>query len=191
MAECRVKRINLQGEKQAPVAFLTCNFSGPIGPNPALLSHQEVVTLFHEFGHGLHHMLTKIEVAPVSGINGVCWDAVELPSQFMENYCWESEALSLISGHNETQEPLPEDVLQKLIAAKNFNSATALVRQLEFAIFDMRIHMEFDPKEEGQVENILNQVREEISVIKPPEDTRLKTAFLTSCRRLCCWLLQL
>ena len=177
MAEGRVKRINLQGEKQEPVAFLTCNFSGPIGPNPALLSHQEVVTLFHEFGHGLHHMLTKIEVAPVSGINGVCWDAVELPSQFMENYCWESEALSLISGHNETQEPLPEDVLQKLIAAKNFNSATALVRQLEFAIFDMRIHMEFDQKKEGQVESILNQVREEISVIKPPEEYSFENSF--------------
>ena len=94
------------------MAFLTCNFSGPIGTNSALLSHQEVITLFHEFGHGLHHMLTKVEVASVSGINGVCWDAVELPSQFMENYCWESEALAFISGHNETQEPLPEDVLK-------------------------------------------------------------------------------
>ena len=177
MAECRVKRTNLQGEKQEPVAFLTCNFSRPIGANPALLSHQEVVTLFHEFGHGLHHMLTRIEVAPVSGINGVCWDAVELPSQFMENYCWESEALSFISGHNETQEPLPADVLQKLIAAKNFNSAMALVRQLEFALFDMRIHMEFDPKEEGQVENILNQVRDEISVIKPPEEYSFENSF--------------
>ena len=177
MAECRAKRVNLQGEQQEPVAFLTCNFSGPVGADPALLSHQEVVTLFHEFGHGLHHMLTKIDVAPVSGINGVCWDAVELPSQFMENYCWESEALAFISCHNETKAPLPEDVLKKLIAAKNFNSALALVRQLEFSLFDMRIHMEFDPKEEGQVENILNQVREEVSVIKPPEGYSFENSF--------------
>tara|TARA_X000001036_G_scaffold147369_1_gene140180 strand:- start:66 stop:2096 length:2031 start_codon:yes stop_codon:yes gene_type:complete len=177
MAECRAKRIRLKGDLQKPVAFLTCNFSGPIGTNSALLSHQEVITLFHEFGHGLHHMLTKVEVASVSGINGVCWDAVELPSQFMENYCWESEALAFISGHNETQEPLPEDVLQKLTAAKNFNSALALVRQIEFALFDMRIHMEFDPDKEGQVANILSEVRDEVSVIKPPDVYSFENSF--------------
>ena len=177
MAECRAKRIRLKGGLQKPVAFLTCNFSGPIGTNAALLSHQEVITLFHEFGHGLHHMLTKVEVASVSGINGVCWDAVELPSQFMENYCWESEALAFISGHNETQEPLPEDVLQKLTAAKNFNSALALVRQIEFALFDMRIHMEFDPDKEGQVANILSEVRDEVSVIKPPDGYSFENSF--------------
>ena len=177
MAECRAKRIRLKGDLQKPVAFLTCNFSGPIGTNSALLSHQEVITLFHEFGHGLHHMLTKVEVASVSGINGVCWDAVELPSQFMENYCWESEALAFISGHNETQEPLPEDVLQKLTAAKNFNSALALVRQIEFALFDMRIHMEFDPDKEGQVANILSEVRDEVSVIKPPDGYSFENSF--------------
>ena len=177
MAECRAKRIRLKGDLQKPVAFLTCNFSGPIGTNSALLSHQEVITLFHEFGHGLHHMLTKVEVASVSGINGVCWDAVELPSQFMENYCWESEALAFISGHNETKEPLPEDVLQKLIAAKNFNSALALVRQIEFALFDMRIHMEFDPDKEGQVANILSEVRDEVSVIKPPDEYSFENSF--------------
>ena len=177
MAECRTKRTSLKSGQQQPVAFLTCNFSGPIGTKSALLSHQEVVTLFHEFGHGLHHMLTKVEVAPVSGINGVCWDSVELPSQFMENYCWESEALPLISGHNETREPLPEDILQKLIAAKNFNSAMALVRQLEFSLFDMRVHMEFDPDEKGQVANILNQVRDEMSVIKPPDEYSFENSF--------------
>lgn len=177
MAECRAKRIRLKGDLQKPVAFLTCNFSGPIGTNSALLSHQEVITLFHEFGHGLHHMLTKVEVASVSGINGVCWDAVELPSQFMENYCWESEALAFISGHNETKEPLPEDVLQKLIAAKNFNSALALVRQIEFALFDMRIHMEFDPDKEGQVANILSEVRDEVSIIKPPDEYSFENSF--------------
>ena len=177
MAECRAKRIRLKGDLQKPVAFLTCNFSGPIGTNSALLSHQEVITLFHEFGHGLHHMLTKVEVASVSGINGVCWDAVELPSQFMENYCWESEALAFISGHNETKEPLPEDVLQKLTAAKNFNSALALVRQIEFALFDMRIHMEFDPDKEGQVANILSEVRDEVSVIKPPDVYSFENSF--------------
>ena len=177
MAECRAKRIRLKGGLQKPVAFLTCNFSGPIGTNSALLSHQEVITLFHEFGHGLHHMLTKVEVASVSGINGVCWDAVELPSQFMENYCWESEALAFISGHNETKEPLPEDVLQKLTAAKNFNSALALVRQIEFALFDMRIHMEFDPDKEGQVANILSEVRDEVSVIKPPDEYSFENSF--------------
>ncbi|MFL2505386.1 MAG: M3 family metallopeptidase [Candidatus Azotimanducaceae bacterium] len=177
MAECRAKRIRSKGDLQKPVAFLTCNFSGPIGTNSALLSHQEVITLFHEFGHGLHHMLTKVEVASVSGINGVCWDAVELPSQFMENYCWESEALAFISGHNETQEPLPQDVLKKLTAAKNFNSALALVRQIEFALFDMRIHMEFDPEKEGQVANILSEVRDEVSVIKPPDGYWFENSF--------------
>ena len=177
MAECRAKRIRSKGDLQKPVAFLTCNFSGPIGTNSALLSHQEVITLFNECGHGLHHKLTILKVAFVFAINGVCWDAVELPSQFMENYCWESEALAFISGHNETKEPLPEDVLQKLIAAKNFNSALALVRQIEFALFDMRIHMEFDPEKEGQVANILSEVRDEVSVIKPPDGYWFENSF--------------
>lgn len=141
MDECRVRRLEA-GEVQLPVAYLTCNFTRPVGDAPALLTHDEVTTLFHEFGHGLHHMLTRQTVADISGINGVAWDAVELPSQFMENFCWEREGLDLIAGHVETGEPLPEALFEKLIAAKNFQSAMGMVRQLEFSLFDFRLHRE-------------------------------------------------
>jgi oligopeptidase A len=176
MDECLVRRQTEQGI-QTPVAFLTCNFSEPVGDKPALLTHDEVTTLFHEFGHGLHHMLTKIHHAGVSGINGVAWDAVELPSQFMENWCWEREALDLISGHYESGEVLPQDLFDKMIAARNFQSAMTMVRQLEFSLFDFRLHLEYKPDEVDQVDKILAEVREQVSVVKPPKFNRFAHSF--------------
>ncbi|MCC5797117.1 MAG: oligopeptidase A [Methylophaga sp.] len=176
MDECMVRRKTAEGV-QIPVAFLTCNFSEPVGDKPALFTHDEVTTLFHEFGHGLHHMLTKIDYAGVSGINGVAWDAVELPSQFMENWCWEREALDLISGHYQTGEKLPDDLFDKMIAARNFQSAMMMLRQLEFSLFDFRLHLEFDPAQCNQVEQILEQVRSEVSVVKPPKFNRFAHSF--------------
>lgn len=168
MNECRVRRRTASGELQLPVAFLTCNFSQPVGDAPALLTHSEVVTLFHEFGHGLHHMMTSVEAAAVSGINGVAWDAVELPSQFMENFCWQAESLAFISSHYETGEPLPIEMLDKLLSAKNFQSAMMLVRQLEFGLFDFRIHAGFDFEKENQIQVILDEVRKDVAVMTPP-----------------------
>ncbi len=176
MDECLVRRKTEKGI-QTPVAFLTCNFSEPVGDKPALLTHDEVTTLFHEFGHGLHHMLTQIDCAGVSGINGVAWDAVELPSQFMENWAWEREALDLISGHYETGEVLPQDLFDKMIAARNFQSAMHMVRQLEFSLFDFRLHLEYDPNESGQIERILQEVREQVAVVKPPAFNRFAHSF--------------
>jgi len=176
MDECLVRR-QTQSGIQTPVAFLTCNFSEPVGGKPALFTHDEVTTLFHEFGHGLHHMLTKINYAGVSGINGVAWDAVELPSQFMENWAWEREALDLISGHYETGEVLPQDLFDKMIAARNFQSAMVMVRQLEFSLFDFRLHLEFDPTQDKQVEKILAEVRDQVAVVKPPVFNRFANSF--------------
>jgi oligopeptidase A len=177
MDNCRVRRLNDSGSLQLPVAYLTCNFNSPLAGNPALLSHNEVVTLFHEFGHGLHHMLTRIDAAAVSGINGVAWDAVELPSQFMENFCWLAESLTIISGHYETGMPLPEDVLGKLLRVKNYNAGMMMVRQLEFGLFDLHLHIDFDPEEEGQIQRMLDQVRKKVSVILPPAEYAFQHGF--------------
>ncbi len=177
MDDCRVRRTDAGGDLQLPVAYLTCNFSGPVGDDPALLSHDEVVTLFHEFGHGLHHMLTQINAAAVSGINGVAWDAVELPSQFMENFCWQAESLSFISGHYQTEEPLPKEMLNKLLAAKNFNAAMMMARQLEFGLFDFRLHAEFDPETPDQIDQIIQSVRDQVAVVKPPADYAFQHGF--------------
>ncbi|RUO24044.1 oligopeptidase A [Aliidiomarina minuta] len=177
MAECAVRRRLPDGQLQKPIAYLTCNFNKPVGDKPALFTHDEVITLFHEFGHGLHHMLTQIEVAGVSGINGVAWDAVELPSQFLENWCWEEEALSFISKHYESGETLPQDLLQRMLAARNFQSAMQMARQLEFSLFDMRLHAEFDPAEGAQIQRILDQVREQVSVFPPPSYNRFQHGF--------------
>ena len=136
MDDCASRMVTAE-HTQIPVAYLNCNFSPPVKDRPALLTHEEVLTLFHEFGHGLHHMLTRIDYPAVSGINGVAWDAVELPSQFLENWCWQQEALQLISGHWETEEPLPEELYQRMLAARNFQSAMQMVRQLEFSIFGL------------------------------------------------------
>jgi len=176
MDECLVRRQTESGI-QHPVAFLTCNFSEPVGDKPALFTHDEVTTLFHEFGHGLHHMLTKIHHAGVSGINGVAWDAVELPSQFMENWAWEREALDLISGHFETGDVLPQDLFDKMIAARNFQSAMIMVRQLEFSLFDFRLHLEFNPEQDKQVDKILAEVRDQVAVVKPPKFNRFAHSF--------------
>ncbi|MFW5451808.1 MAG: oligopeptidase A, partial [Methylophagaceae bacterium] len=176
MDECLVRRQTADGI-QTPVAFLTCNFSEPVGGKPALFTHDEVTTLFHEFGHGLHHMLTKIHHAGVAGINGVPWDAVELPSQFMENWAWEREALDLISGHFETGETLPQELFDKMIAARNFQSAMMMVRQIEFSLFDFRLHLEFNPDQDNQVDKILAEVRDQVAVVKPPEFNRFANSF--------------
>ena len=176
MDECLVHRQTTVG-LQTPVAYLTCNFSEPLGDKPALFTHDEVTTLFHEFGHGLHHMLTKIHYAGVSGINGVPWDAVELPSQFMENWCWEREALDLISGHHETNDPLPDALFEKMMAARNFQSAMMMVRQLEFSLFDFRLHLEYDLEQSNQAETVLAEVRGQVSVVKPPAFNRFAQSF--------------
>jgi oligopeptidase A len=162
---------------QTPVAYLTCNFSPPIGDDPAMFTHDEVITLFHEFGHGLHHMLTQINYAGVSGINGVAWDAVELPSQFMENWCWEREALDLISGHYRSGERIPDELYQRMRKAKNFQSAMQMVRQLELALFDFRMHRDYTPDREPRIHETLNEVREQVAVMKPPAFNRFENSF--------------
>lgn len=177
MAECAVRRITAAHQLQLPVAYLTCNFNKPVGGKPALFTHDEVLTLFHEFGHGLHHMLTKVDVAGVSGINGVAWDAVELPSQFLENWCWEPEALAMISGHYETGEPLPQDMLDNMLAARNFQSAMQMVRQLEFSLFDLRIHRDYNPERGDTIAATLDAVREQVAVRKPPAYNRFQHSF--------------
>ncbi|OEF30007.1 oligopeptidase A [Vibrio rumoiensis] len=177
MDECRVRRNLPNGEIQSPVAYLTCNFNKPVGDKPALFTHDEVVTLFHEFGHGIHHMLTQVEVAAVSGINGVPWDAVELPSQFLENWCWEEEALSFISSHYETGEPLPKDMLDKMLAAKNFQSAMFILRQLEFGLFDFTLHSQYDPDIGAKVLETLAEVKAKVAVLPGLEWNRFSHAF--------------
>ncbi len=177
MDDCQGRRWKADGSLQHPVAYLTCNFNKPVGGKPALFTHDEVVTLFHEFGHGLHHMLTQVDASAVAGISGVAWDAVELPSQFLENWCWQPEALALISGHYQTGEALPQDMLDKMLAAKNFQSALFLVRQLEFALFDFRLHAEYDPALGGRVQHILDDVRQQVSVIVPPRFNRFQHGF--------------
>ncbi|MEC8449758.1 MAG: oligopeptidase A [Pseudomonadota bacterium] len=175
MDECRVRREKMNGELQLPVAYLTCNFNAPVGDKPALFTHDEVVTMFHEFGHGIHHMLTKMRVAGVSGINGVPWDAVELPSQFLENWCWEEDALNFISGHYETGEPLPADLLERMLAARDYQSAMQMVRQLEFSLFDFLLHSE--KGSEVDVQGTLDKVREEVAVVIPPSFNRFQNGF--------------
>ena len=177
MADCRVRWRRGDGTVQLPVAFLTCNFTPPVGDQPALLTHDEVTTLFHEFGHGLHHMLTRVDVADVSGINGVAWDAVELPSQFMENWCWEPESLALIAGHYETGEPLPREYLDRMLAARNFQAAMQMTRQLEFSLFDFRLHRDYSPQNPLDPLQVLDEVREEVAVVKPPAFNRFPHSF--------------
>jgi oligopeptidase A len=162
---------------QTPVAYLNCNFSAPVGGRPALFTHDEVITLFHEFGHGLHHLLTQVEELGVSGINGVEWDAVELPSQFMENFCWEWEVLRHMTQHVETKSPLPRQLFDKMLAAKNFQSGLQTLRQLEFALFDMLLHYDFDPAGERSLQALLDDVRKRVAVIFPPEFNRFPNSF--------------
>ena len=175
MDDCINQKRLADGSLQKPVAYLTCNFNKPIGDKPALFTHDEVTTLFHEFGHGIHHMLTEIDVGDVAGINGVPWDAVELPSQFLENWCWEEDALAFISGHYETGEPLPKEKLTQLLKAKNFQAAMFVLRQLQFGLFDFRLHMA--KPSEGIVLATLNKVRDEVAVFPTPEWVRTPHSF--------------
>ncbi|MEZ9655609.1 oligopeptidase A [Vibrio splendidus] len=177
MDDCRGRRITQSGELQTPVAYLTCNFNKPVGNKPALFTHDEVVTLFHEFGHGIHHMLTQVDAGAVSGINGVPWDAVELPSQFLENWCWEEEALSFISGHFETGEALPKEMLEKMLAAKNFQSAMFILRQLELGLFDFTLHTEYDPEVGARVLETLADVKSKVSVLPSLDWNRFSHSF--------------
>ena len=162
---------------QTPVAYLNCNFTAPLSGKPALFTHDEVITLFHEFGHGLHHLLTEVEVLGVSGINGVEWDAVELPSQFMENFCWEWEVLKDMTRHVETGSSLPRELFEKMVAAKNFQSGMQTVRQLEFAIFDMRLHSDFDPNGGKTPLQLADEVRRGVAVLFPPPYNRFPNSF--------------
>lgn len=176
MDECRVRRRLDDGSIQLPIAYLVCNFSPPVGNKPALLTHDEVTTLFHEFGHGLHHMLTTIDVSDVSGINGVPWDAVELPSQFLENWCWEPEGLARIAKHHETGEALPAALLEKMLAAKNFQSGIMMMRQVEFSLFDFTLHQNYVP---GQtvVQASLDEIRKLTQIIPVPAFNRFQNSF--------------
>ena len=176
MADC-VGRRRLGDYLDIPVAFLSCNFSAPVGQQPSLLTHDEVQTLFHEFGHGLHHMLTQVDYPGVAGINGVPWDAVELPSQFMENWCWDREALDLIGTHFETGKKLPEELFNRMFNAKNYLSGMQMVRQLEFGIFDFRLHREYDPAKGARVYPLLEEVRAAVAVIQPPAYNRFPNSF--------------
>ena len=172
-----ISRRRLPSGIQLPVAYLNCNFSRPVAGKPALFTHDEVITLFHEFGHGLHHLLTRAEELGVSGISGVEWDAVELPSQFMENFCWEWEVLGGMTRHVDTGAPLPRALFDKMLAAKNFQSGLDMLRQLEFALFDMRLHAEFDPESGRAALELLEEVRREVAVFAPPAWNRFPNSF--------------
>ena len=176
MDEC-VGRKHLDAATTLPVAYLVCNFMPPGGSQPSLLTHSEVVTMFHEFGHGLHHMLTRVDYPSIAGINGVAWDAVELPSQFMENFAWQPEVVPLISAHVETGEPLPQPELERLLGSRTFQTGLQTVRQLEFALFDLRIHSEYSPQSGARVMEILEEVRAQVAVIRPPAFNRFAHGF--------------
>jgi oligopeptidase A len=174
-------RKNLAGDVQTPIAYLTCNFTEPAIVDgikkPAYFTHEDVITLFHEFGHGLHHMLTAVDELGVSGISGVEWDAVELPSQFMENFCWEWDVLQHMTEHAETGKPLPRELYDKMIAAKNFQSGLQMLRQVEFSLFDMHLHFDYDPNGSTSVADLLASVRHRVAVIVPPAFNRFQHSF--------------
>jgi oligopeptidase A len=176
-----VTRRTRDGRVQAPVAYLNCNFAAPAGGKPALFTHDEVITLFHEFGHGLHHLLTRVDHLGVSGINGVEWDAVELPSQFMENFCWEWDVLARMTAHADTGAPLPRALFDKMIAARNFQSGMQTMRQIEFSLFDLHLHHDFDPTDRKAgaktALDLLNDVRRRVAVVFPPDYNRFPNNF--------------
>jgi len=184
MDECMVRWQRPDGRLQLPVAYLVCNFDAPVGDHPALWTHDEVTTLFHEFGHGLHHMLSQMTELSVSGIRGVPWDAVELPSQFMENFCWERAVVDLFAKHVETGETLPDVLFDKMLAAKNFQSGMMMLRQIELSLFDMLLHSQFDSVNDSandpaneSVQQLLDQVRDEVAVFSPPSFNRFQNSF--------------
>lgn len=177
MDECRDRRLLPNGQLQLPVAFLTCNFSRPAGDKPALFTHEEVLTLFHEFGHGLHQMLSQVNYPEASGINHFPWDVVEFPSQFHENWCWQKPAIDLFTKHYQTGEVLPAELLSKLQKTKIFQVGLKAARQLEFALFDFLLHIEFDPQQKQQIQNILDKVRAQLSLYPVPAYNRFQHAF--------------
>ncbi len=175
-----INRHRIDGRLQHPVAYITCNLSAPVEGKPATFTHDEVITIFHEFGHGLHHLLTQVEAPGVSGIQGVEWDAVELPSQFMENFCWEWEVVEPMTRHVDTGAPLPRALFDRMLAARNFQSGLAMLRQIEFALFDMLLHSAYDPLADGRwasPQAVLDVVREEVAVVPRPEYDRFMHAF--------------
>jgi oligopeptidase A len=172
-----ITRRRKAGDVQVPVAYLNCNFSAPVGGRAAVFTHDEVITLFHEFGHGLHHLLTRVDYLGVSGINGVEWDAVELPSQFMENFCWEWDVVAPMTRHVETGKTLPRELFDKMLAAKNFQSGLQTVRQLEFALYDLHLHYDFDPSGPKTPLELLQNVRERVAVVNPPSYNRFPNNF--------------
>jgi oligopeptidase A len=172
-----ITRRRKRGQIQIPVAYLNCNFSRPVGAKPALFTHDEVLTLFHEFGHGLHHLLTRVEDLGVSGINGVEWDAVELPSQFMENFCWEWDVLREMTRHVDTGSSIPKILFDRMLAAKNFQSGLGMLRQIEFSVFDMRLHSDFDPASGRSALDLLEEVRSQVAVLRPPAYNRFPNSF--------------
>jgi oligopeptidase A len=177
MNDFQTRRVLTNNQIQIPIAFIICNFNTPIGKDSALFTHHDVQTLFHEFGHSLQHMLTTVNYAPVSGINGIPWDAVELASQFMENWCWQQAVLNLIAKHYKTGKTLPKKLFDKMVAAKNFQSGLQMLRQLEFALFDFRLHIEFNPKQKQQIQTILDEVRNQIAVIPRTKFNRFQHSF--------------
>ena len=177
MDEYCVRRRLANDQLQTPVAFLNCNFQAPVGKIPSLLTHDEVQTLFHELGHCLQHMLTQVDYAPVSGISGIPWDAVEVASQFLENWTWEKDSIQYIAEHYLSHQALPEELFQRMQRAKNFQQALQMLRQIEFALFDFRLHMAFDPKQENQIQRILNEVREQTALLPVPPFNRFQNAF--------------
>jgi oligopeptidase A len=176
MDEC-MGRKRRESDIQIPVAYLVCNFAPPVDGQPALLTHDEVTTLFHEFGHCLHHLLTQVDELGVAGINGVAWDAVELPSQIMENWCWERDALDRVSGHYQSGDAVPRALFEKMIAAKNFHTGMQFVRQLEFAVFDFRLYSDFDPDSDSTIRQLLDDVRRDVAVVIPPAYNRFQNGF--------------
>jgi oligopeptidase A len=181
MDDARGRRLSTGGIVQTPIAYLTCNFTPPATVDgqlqPSLFTHDEVTTLFHEFGHGLHHMLTEVDELSVSGISGVEWDAVELPSQFMENFCWEWDVLQGMTAHVKTGEPLPRELYEKMLAAKNFQSGMQTLRQVEFSLIDMHLHYDFDPNSQKSVQELVDEVRSKFSVLIPPSFNRFQHSF--------------
>jgi oligopeptidase A len=181
MDDARGRRLTTGGIVQTPIAYLTCNFTPPATVDgqlqPSLFTHDEVTTLFHEFGHGLHHMLTEVDELSVSGISGVEWDAVELPSQFMENFCWEWDVLQGMTAHVKTGEPLPRELYEKMLAAKNFQSGMQTLRQVEFSLIDMHLHYDFDPNSQKTVQDLVDEVRNKFSVLIPPSFNRFQHSF--------------
>ncbi|TAN81085.1 MAG: oligopeptidase A, partial [Gallionella sp.] len=177
MDDVIARRRLASGGIQTPVAYLNCNFSAPVGGKPAVFTHDEVITLFHEFGHGLHHLLTEVEDLAVSGISGVEWDAVELPSQFMENFCWEWDVVHGMTRHANTGAALPRELFDKMLAAKNFQSGLQTLRQIEFALFDMLMHSDFEPGGGKTILQLLDEVRAEVAVLIPPAFHRFPHSF--------------